>query len=83
MLVQITQTQLKYLHFLEAHEVRKEPDYVSQNEAYRRFGRANVERWGNGGKVNVYFRNKSGTRLQYKLSELTEAAAKQQDYKIN
>lgn len=46
MLVDITPAQLHYLRFLEAHKIKEEPMvYVSQNKAFQRFGRANVERW--------------------------------------
>lgn len=40
---------------------------VSQREAYRKFGSANVTRWQHDGKVNPH---KNGGVIYYKLSEL-------------
>ena len=77
MTVQITPEQLRYLHFLEAHKVKEEPVFANQNQAYKRFGRSNVERWANNLKVKCYYR---GRTIQYKMAELLAAAENQQDY---
>ena len=70
MLVDITPAQLHYLRFLEAHKIKEEPMvYVSQNKAFQRFGRANVERWREQGKM-----------VEYMMNELLKAAENQQDY---
>jgi hypothetical protein len=79
MLVEITNPQLKYLHFLEASETRNEPEYVNQSGAFRRFGRSNVERWTASGIVKRYYRPKT---VEYNLNELRRAAVKRQDYEI-
>jgi hypothetical protein len=79
MLVDITNPQLKYLHFLEATEARNEPEYVTQNGAFRRFGRGNVERWTASGMVKRYYRPKN---VEYNLNELRRAAARRQDYNM-
>lgn len=77
MLVQITPAQLKYLQFLEAHKIEEEKIYVNQNQAFRRFGRGNVERWRAQGKIRGF---KRPNTLDFKMSELLDAAANQQDY---
>lgn len=77
MLVQITPAQLKYLQFLEAHKIEDEKIYVTQNQAFRRFGRGNVERWREQGKIRGF---KRPNTLDFKMSELLDAAANQQDY---
>lgn len=78
MLVDLTPTQLNYLHFLEAHKVKKEEKiYITQNQAYARFGRSNVERWVDQRKVQ---RHKRPTTMEYKFSELLKAAEAVQDY---
>ena len=74
MLVQITPAQLKYLHFLEKHNVEKEEKiFITQNQAYARYGRVNVERWAENRKVKRFFRPKT---VEYKMVELLEAAEK-------
>lgn len=80
MLVQITPAQLKYLHFLEAHHVKEEVKiFITQNQAHKRFGRKNVERWAKDRKVKRYFRPNC---IEYKMSELLAAAENQQDYEL-
>jgi hypothetical protein len=79
MLVDITNPQLKYLHFLEATGTKHEPEYVNQSGAYKRFGRCNVDRWVDEGRVKRYIRPKS---IEYNLNELRKAASNRQDYKI-
>lgn len=78
MLVDITTPQLEYLKFLEKHKVKEELKiFLTQNQAYKRFGRTNVERWVQKGKVKIYQRPKL---LEYKTKELLQAAENQQDY---
>ncbi|GEM_PF-937167 len=78
MYVDLTPAQLKYLHFLEKYKVKDEPrEYVTQNGAYKRFGRGNVERWVSMRKVQRF---KRPNMIEFKLTELQKAAATIQDY---
>jgi hypothetical protein len=78
--VHITPSQLKYLCFLEAHHIKEEVRiFVTQNQAYLRFGRSNVERWVKQQKVKAYYRPRV---IEYKMSELLLASENQQDYEF-
>ncbi|MDR1339208.1 MAG: hypothetical protein LBK58_04045 [Prevotellaceae bacterium] len=55
---------------MEAH------NEISQNKAYRRFGRTTVERWVKDRRVKKYLRGENG--ISYKLKELLKASAKEQ-----
>lgn len=80
MLIQITPAQLKYLHFLEKHHIKEEPRiFISQNQAYKRFGSGNVKRWHQQCKVKAFYRPRT---IEYKMSELLTAAENQQDYEL-
>jgi hypothetical protein len=54
-----------------------EPEMISQREAFRRFGRANVERWRKQGKIDPYVRP---GKYEYKTSELRRLRDTHQDY---
>lgn len=74
----ITPAQSHYLKFLERHKIKVEThEYISQNAAWARFNRSNVERWVKHRIVNQY---KRPNKVEYKLSELTKAADTIQDY---
>lgn len=79
MMVDLTKIQLKYLEFLVENDIRKEPEYINQQEAFRRFKRCNVERWYKNGVVKRYLRPKN---VEYNLDELRKAASNRQDYLI-
>lgn len=79
MLVDLTKIQLHYLEFLVLNDVKQEPEYVNQQEAFRRFKRCNVERWVRNSVVKRYLRPKN---VEYSLEELKRAAANRQDYLI-
>lgn len=79
MLVQITNAQLRYLEFLVKHQIKEERVFVTQNQAHMRFGRTNVERWLEQGKLKCYHRPNV---IEYKMSDLLIAAENQQDYKF-
>lgn len=79
MLVDLTKIQLHYLEFLVENDVKQEPDFVNQQEAFRRFKRCNVERWVRNGVVKRHLRPKN---IEYSLDELKKAAANRQDYLI-
>jgi hypothetical protein len=80
MQVHITPAQLKYLRFLELHHIKEEAKiFITQNQAYKRFGRRNVERWVQEEKVKSYFRPKN---VEHKMTELLAAAENQQDYEL-
>lgn len=55
----------------------QEPEYISQNEAFRRYGRRNVERWRASGDI-IPITSKG--KREYKLSELKKLKARTQDY---
>lgn len=61
--------------------VGKRP-FITKAKAYSIYGRRNVERWVQEGKVKVFGRGKNGkiTRYEYRLSELEACACKVQDY---
>lgn len=78
MMVNITPSQLEYLRFLEKHNIKEELlIYVTQNQAFKRFGQSNVKRWRSQGKVKAYQRPKT---VEYKMADLLKAAENQQDY---
>lgn len=54
-----------------------EPEYICQNEAFRRFGKANVLRWRHTGKIIPCKRIQ---KLEYKISELQRLKDIRQDY---
>lgn len=53
------------------------PEYISQNEAYRRYGRANVARWRRQGKIEPRVRP---GKVEYKVADLLRLKDTQQDY---
>ena len=58
--------------------VRKDdPEMISQRQAYRMFGRANVERWLRQGKLHPHRRP---GKVEYRTAELRAQQEKQQDY---
>lgn len=80
MLVDLTPSQIHYLEYLVAHKASKpEPDFITQNQAFKRFKRSNVERWVEGGIVKTYLRPHT---VEYKVSELLKAAENEQDYDV-
>lgn len=56
---------------------QNDPEYVSQKQAYRIFGRANVERWRRQDKVHP--RRRPG-KLEYSMVELRKLQSVSQDY---
>ncbi len=72
MLVDLTPAQLHYLEFLEAHKTKEETAiFITQNKAYKRFGRGNVDRWAANSKIKVFKRKRT---IEYRLRELLAAA---------
>jgi hypothetical protein len=57
-----------------------DPEYVSQREAYRIFGRRNVERWRKYAKISPI---KRPGKLEYKTAELRYLQRSTQDYLIS
>lgn len=53
------------------------PEFICQRQAYRMFGRANVERWRRTGKVVAYKRNR---KVEYRTADLRQQQDHQQDY---
>ncbi len=58
-------------------EVRNEPEFVSQRQAYAMFGRANVDRWRRKGKIEPC---KRPGKVEYRTSELRALQRTKQDY---
>lgn len=58
-------------------EAADDPDTLSQREAYRIFGRANVERWVKKGQIE---RHKRPGKVEYFTVELRRLQARTQDY---
>ena len=56
---------------------RNDPEMLSQREAYRQFGRANVERWVRKGKIEGH---KRPGKVEYYTAELRRLQARSQDY---
>lgn len=54
-----------------------DPDFISQNQAFRLFGRANVERWRKQGKITPY---KRPGKVEYRTADLRLLQRVQQDY---
>lgn len=73
--VDLTPTQIRYLEYLAKHEIKEEPEYITQRQAWLRFGQGNVKRWRDTKVITTHYRNRD---VNFKLSELLDAAAKQQ-----
>lgn len=56
---------------------RDDPEFVSQRQACRMFGRANVERWRREGKIQPH---KRPGKVEYATAELRLQQQKTQDY---
>lgn len=54
-----------------------DPERISQNTAFRMFGRANVERWRRNGRLTV---SKRPGKVEYITAELRYCQRTQQDY---
>jgi hypothetical protein len=58
-------------------EDRNDPEYISQNKAFHQFGRANVERWRQEGKLKCF---KRPGKVEYLVSDLKLLKRTEQDY---
>lgn len=58
-------------------EVRNDPEFISQRQAYTIFGRGNVDRWRRQGKIEPC---KRPGKVEYRTSELRALQSKKQDY---
>ena len=58
-------------------EVRNDPEFISQRQAYAIFGRGNVDRWRKQGKIEPC---KRPGKVEYRTSELRALQSKKQDY---
>ena len=76
MTIQFADKSVPYLAFIQdvaAHlaynlkQDNSDPEYISQNQAFRIFGRKQVERWRNAGKVSPIRRLR---KLEYRTAEL-------------
>lgn len=59
--------------------IEKQPEYISQRQAYSAFGRANVDRWRRSGKLEPH---KRPGKIEYRTSELRQLKNQSQDYFI-
>jgi hypothetical protein len=58
-------------------EDRNDPEYISQNQAFHQYGRANVERWRKEGRLQCF---KRPGKVEYLVTELKLLKRTQQDY---
>ena len=58
-------------------ESSKDPDMISQRQAFAMFGRANVERWRKQGKIEPC---KRPGKIEYRTADLRALQRIQQDY---
>jgi hypothetical protein len=58
-------------------EVKEDPEYISQNKAYKMFGKNNIERWKKFGLITP--RIEAG-KMRYKTSILRKLQDIKQDY---
>ena len=59
------------------HEDKDDPKFVSTRQAYRMFGRKNVERWRRAGKIQPYVRP---GKIEYETTQLRLLQRTEQDY---
>lgn len=71
----ITDVAAKLASFMS--EDKGDPEYISQNRAFRIFGKGNVLRWR---KQKLIEPCKRPGKIEYKLSELKELSRTVQDY---
>lgn len=60
-----------------AERMKPRPEFISQSEAFRQFGRANVERWRRTGKIQPH---KRPGKVEYRTADLRRLQARVQDY---
>ena len=60
-----------------AERIKPQREFISQNEAFRQFGRANVERWRRKGQLEPH---KRPGKIEYRTADLRRLQAKVQDY---
>ena len=85
MMIQFSDRAVPYGVFLNdladalTERIRKkdEPEYICQNEAFRRFGKCNVMRWRETGKIEPC---KRPGKIEYRLTELQRLKDTKQDY---
>ena len=58
-------------------EVRNDPEFISQRQAYAIFGRGNVDRWRKQGKIEPC---KRPGKVEYRTAELRALQKVKQDY---
>jgi hypothetical protein len=58
-------------------DTHDDPEYVSQSQAYRMFGRRNVDRWRRAGLVDPV---KRPGKMAYQTSQLRQLQQTKQDY---
>ncbi len=58
---------------------KADPETISQRQAYRIFGRSNVERWLREGRVDCY---KRPGKVEYRTADLRKLQQVRQDYFI-
>ena len=89
MTLSITDTDVSYDKFVNdvasrvvsiMREETEKPEFVSQREAFRLFGRANVERWRKKGAIVPI---KRPGKLEYRYNDLCKQFEAHQDYEQN
>lgn len=56
---------------------KDDPEYINQSQAYKMFGRRNVERWRKAGKISLC---KRPGKVEYRTADLRLLQQTQQDY---
>ena len=69
----ITDVATKVVELMNA----KMPERISQRQAYKLYGRGNVERWLRHGKLHTF---KRPGKIEYITSELVKEKSREQDY---
>lgn len=59
------------------HEDKNDPELISTRQAYKMFGRKNVERWRKAGKIQPYVRP---GKTEYETAQLRLLQRTEQDY---
>ena len=76
MIPRLRQVELEYLA-LQIAKMQTGREFISQQQAHKKFGRDNVERWVTEGKLQRY---KRPGKIEYRLEDLYKQALEPYDY---
>lgn len=69
--------EIEYLAIQISRAQSRNREFLSQSEAYSRFGRGNVDRWVREGSLQRY---KRPGKIEYRIDDLYKAALNPYDY---